>query len=121
MSDDALTRFFVGLSRDDDLWEAFRALAAEHGYEVGGRPRELGDDELESISGGATVKTSMASLTGGGLPDGLSNPGSTSPTPIPFPNVAGGTSDGGVSVDSSGSGTSSSGDGSGTSKNLVTP
>ena len=123
MSTDALARFLSGLTRDTELWEAVCALAAEHGYELGTQPQELSEDELDSISGGATVKTIMTSLTGGGLPDGMSNP-TASPVPIPYPNIGTGTG-GSVTIDGTGSTdgsvSSSSGDEAGTSKDLVIP
>jgi hypothetical protein len=78
---------------------------------------EVSDDQLEGVSGGASVKVIMSSLTGGGLPDGLGNPlGSTpssSPGPIPYPNTGGSQSDG---VGFDGSGTS---DGVGTTQKEV--
>jgi len=82
---------------------------------------EVSDEELDGVAGGGTVKVIMSSLTGGGLPDGLTNPteSSTPPSggivPTPYPNT-GGSEGGGDKViitkpgSLPGSGSSSSGD-----------
>ena len=42
---------------------------------------EVSDEELDGVAGGGTVKVIMSSLTGGGLPDGLTNPTESSTPP----------------------------------------
>lgn len=78
-----------------ELARKLEALAAEYDLELALGPDALTDEELDALAGGGTVKVTMASLTGGGLPDGISNPvSSPSPTPTPYPNVSGtGTGD----------------------------
>jgi len=67
---------------------------------------EMSDEELDDVAGGGTVKVIMSSLTGGGLPDGLTDPmgSSSSPaTPIPYPVTDGSHNPSGtVSTDGSG-------------------
>lgn len=81
---------------------------------------EVSDEDLDAVSGGGTVKVIMSSLTGGGMPDGMTDPmGSTPSTPVvptPYPDVAG-SPDGGVVYGSDGG--TGSGDDPGTAKGVV--
>lgn len=98
--------FLKLVSETPELARDLRELARRYGFEF---TDELSDDDLDAISGGATVKVIMSSLTGGGLPDGMSGPPAGSPVPTPYPNVSGAEGGGNVKVDPSGTGVSSSG------------
>jgi len=74
------------------------ALAQKYGFEFSD---EVSDEELDGVTGGATVKVIMQSLTGGGLPDGMGGPPGSGGTPTPYPNPSGGLPDGPVKSSSS--------------------
>lgn len=89
---------FVRLATEKpELAKEFVELAARYGFEFSD---EVSDDELATVSGGASVKTIMQSLTGGGLPDGMSDPTGSTPSaasvPTPYPNTGTDQSGGGV-------------------------
>jgi hypothetical protein len=67
---------------------------------------EVSDADLERVWGGVGAKVVMQSLTGGGLPDGLSGPPGSSGVgvPIPYPNVSGDSSSGAANATGSGDG-----------------
>jgi hypothetical protein len=73
-------------------------LAAKHDFTF---TDEVSDEDLEKVAGGAVSKIVMDSLTGGGLPDGLTDPTTTTPSsgsgvvPSPYPNIPGDGSQGG--------------------------
>jgi hypothetical protein len=85
-----------------ELARELEALAARYDLEITVDPEALTEDELEAVAGGGSVKVTMASLTGGGMPDGMVNPASSSPVPTPYPNVGPGTGDSNVTTDGDG-------------------
>lgn len=74
-------------------------LAGKYDFEFSD---EVSDEELDGVAGGAAVKVIMESLTGGGMPDGMSDPGSSTPSapvvPSPLPNTGGVQSSGDVVI-----------------------
>jgi len=82
---------FLQLAADEPtLAKELVELASKFDFEF---TDEVSDNELDGVSGGGVVKTVMSSLTGGGFPDGMTNPMSTPSSssgvvPIPYPDTS---------------------------------